>query len=124
MDIKLSPTRVDDFVYEVSKKGNTLTINGELFDFSRMQEGDRLPTEAISSTWFEYPGNVEVVDGVMQVCLRLPLPHNYSPEQAYPEPLIDVPDGPVVFPAPLPEYIPPVSSSLEISATEANGEEL
>jgi hypothetical protein len=89
-----------------------------------MQEGDRLPTEAISSIWFEYPGNVEIVDGVMQVCLRLPLPPNYSPEQAYPEPLIDVPDGPVVFPAPLPEYVPPVLSYEEFSVAEASGEEL
>lgn len=100
MRIKLSPVRRDDTL-EVWKLGNILTVNGERFDFSRMADGDTLPRSAINSEWFA--ADVGVVDGEMVLTLILPNPINYSPEQAFPVDLVDVPDGPVAFPLPLPE---------------------
>jgi len=100
MIIKLSPQRRDDTL-EVFRSGAVLTINGEAFDFSQMADGDTLPASAISSPWLF--GQVDNVDGELELTLILPLPANYSQEQAFPIPLENVPNGPVVFPAPLPE---------------------
>jgi hypothetical protein len=98
---------------EVVKSGNTLTINGELFDFSRMADGDTLPLNAIYSSYFD--GDVDVINGEMVLTLVLPLPWNYSPEQAFPTPLNDVQDGPVIFPPPLPD---PILSAEDLPAEQ------
>lgn len=100
MIIKLSPQRRDDTLV-VLRSGAVLTINGEVFDFSQMSDSDTLSASAISSPWFF--GQVDNVGGELELTLILPLPANYSQEQAFPAPLENVPDGPVVFPAPLPE---------------------
>jgi len=100
MLINLSPQRRDDTL-EVLRSGNALIVNGESFDFSSMGDGDTLPRAAINSEWFA--GNVEKVNGELILTLLFPMPWNYSPEQAFPVPLQNVPDGPVVFPGPLPE---------------------
>jgi hypothetical protein len=112
MIIKLSPQRRDDTL-EVVKAGNILTINGEDCDLTPMLEGSTLPRGAIGSLWFD--GDVAMSNGELTLTLLLPLPSNYSPEQAFPADLVAVPDGAVVFPAPLPEH--------ELS-TEANEEML
>lgn len=97
MKIILSPQLRDDPL-EVIKNGDTLTVNGEAFDFSPMGDGDILPRSAIESIWFV--GDVKKVGGELVVTLLLPNPWNYSQEQAFPVPLENVPDGPVVFPPP------------------------
>lgn len=98
MNIILSPTRTDTIVnYE--KKGKTLIIDGQIADFSRMQDGDTLPRQAIDSIWFDE--DVTMNDGVLTLTIVLPLPENYSQEQAFPLPLIDVPDGVLNLPKPL-----------------------
>jgi hypothetical protein len=99
MRIYLSPQR-SDATLQISRTGNTLTLNGESFDFSLMNEGDTLPASAIKSTWFVGP--VDKINGDLVLTLLLPLPPNFSPEQAFPEPLINVPDGPITLPQPLP----------------------
>lgn len=98
MKISLSPQRRDDTLVVV-KSGSKLTINGELFDFSSMPDGDTLPASAIISPWFA--GQVDNVGGELELILILPLPANYSPEQAFPEPLLVAADGPVALPQPL-----------------------
>ncbi len=100
MIIKLSPQRRDDTL-EVVRIGNVLVLNGESFDFSSMGDGDTLPASAISSEWFV--GEVEKTAAELTLTLVLPNPHNYSQEQAFPADLVNVPDGPVAFPLPLPE---------------------
>lgn len=95
MIIKLSPNRRNDTLGVVSL-GSILIINGETFDFSRMVDGDTLPQSAIQSDWFA--GDVDKDNSELTLTLLLPLPANYSPEQAFPVDLINVPDGPVVFP--------------------------
>ena len=64
-----------------------------------MAAGDSLPAAAIASEWFV--GSVENVAGELEVTVWLPLPANYSPEQAFPVPLVNVPDGPVALPDPV-----------------------
>lgn len=104
MKIILIPQRRDDTL-EVFKAGDVLVVNGEVFDFSPIGEGDTLPASAISSEWFA--GDMDRIDGQLVVRLWLPNPWNYSPEQAFPAPLADVPDGLVAFPPPLPPPLPP-----------------
>lgn len=100
MRIILSPQRRDDSL-EVVKAGDTLVVNGESFDFSPVGEGDTLPLSAIHSSWFAGP--VDRINGELVLTMILPNPWNYSPEQAFPVPLENVQDGPVVLPAPLRE---------------------
>jgi hypothetical protein len=99
MLIKLMPARLDETL-EVIKTGEVLTVNGEDFDLSLIGEGDTLPASAISSNWFF--DKVDRVGGELVLTLNLPLPWNYSQEQAFPVPLENVPDGLVAFPQPLP----------------------
>ncbi|WP_460410452.1 MULTISPECIES: hypothetical protein [unclassified Pseudomonas] len=99
MRINLIPQRRDDTL-QVFKVGDALTVNGEIFDFSPIVEGDTLPAFAVSSDWFV--DKIDRVDGELVLNLILPNPWNYSPEQAFPVPLENVPDGPVDFPQPLP----------------------
>jgi hypothetical protein len=100
MRINLSPQRRDDKL-EVVRSGNILIVNGEVFDFSRMADGDTLPRSAIQSEWFV--GDIEHIDGELTLTLLLPNPWNYSPAQAFPADLVNVPNGPVSLPLPLPE---------------------
>lgn len=99
MKIILSPQRRDDTL-DLFVSGHVLTVNGEEFDFSRMLDGDTLPASAIVSQWFV--GQVDNIAGSLELTVILPLPVNYSQEQAFPVPLVDVPDGPVALPQPLP----------------------
>lgn len=111
MRIFLSPQRRDDTL-DVSRTGAVLTVNGEDFDFSRMVDGDTLPAGAINSPWFV--GQVDNIGGELELTLLFPLPANYSPQQAFPVPIENVPNGPVVFPAPLPEpSVEPVPEGIE-----------
>lgn len=100
MKIILSPQRREDTL-KIVKQGATLFINDEAFSFSRMGDGDTLPREAIKSEWFAGP--VEKLNGELIVTLVMPNPWNYSHDQAFPEPISDVPDGVVDLPKPLPE---------------------
>lgn len=101
MRIKLSPNDFsDDRALQLVKSGDTLTVNGEAFDFSLIGEGDTLPSTAINSPWFL--GDIERADGELIVTVWLPNPWNASPEQRFPQDLVSVPDGPVVLPQPLP----------------------
>lgn len=99
MIIQLSPQRRDD-AFEVVRAGSVLTVNGEQFDFSHINNGDTLPGNAIQSEWFV--GDVERVGGELTLTLLFPNPWNYSPDQAFPVPLTNVPNGKVMFPKPLP----------------------
>ncbi|WP_042956545.1 hypothetical protein [Pseudomonas brassicacearum] len=99
MRINLSP-QVRDDTLDVTKAGNTLTINGETIDLSPMTEGGTLPLGAISSSWFA--SDVDMVDGEIILTLFLPNSVHSSHEQLFPVPLLNVPDGPVAFPQSLP----------------------
>ena len=89
-DLNLAPVTI-------VKSGDTLTINGEAFDFSGIPNGATLPAGAVSSVYVT--GAVERDEaGVLTIPLRLPC-GPYSPEETrFPQPLENVADGPVSLP--------------------------
>jgi len=95
MIIKLSPQRRDSVQPSVSAQGDTITINGEVFDFSQIGEGDTLPNGAVESEWFV--GDIERTGG--EIVLTLMLPHGANAPEAtrFPQP-INAGDGPVTLP--------------------------
>ncbi|WP_339474387.1 hypothetical protein [Pseudomonas sp. RL_5y_Pfl2_69] len=99
MKFTLSPQRRDDTV-SYRKAGDTLSVDGEVFDFSKVGEGDILPRNAIKSEWFS--GDVIRVNGELQLALILPNPWNYSQAQAFPVPITVTKNGLVELPGPLP----------------------
>ena len=95
MHIKLSPIRTDRTLL-ASRSGDTLTINGETFDFAPLEEGETLPADAIDSPWIV--GDVTRTDGALHITLRLPHGANAPEETRFPEPIIDPPDGEIALP--------------------------
>ena len=95
MQITLSPTRRDTPL-SLSRNGDTLTLNGEVFDFSPLPEGATLPPEAIASDWFAGP--VERVGGALRLTLVLPHGANAPQETLFPAPLTLTGNGPVALP--------------------------
>ena len=95
MKITLSPLRANTPL-TASRDGDTLTINGETFDFSPLEEGETLPADAIESGWIT--GDVTRTDGALHITLRLPHGANAPEETRFPEPIIDPPDGEIALP--------------------------
>ena len=95
MKLALSPTRTDIPLF-ASRDGDTLTLNGEAFDFAPLEEGETLPADAIDSEWIA--GDVARTDGVLHITLRLPHGANAPEETRFPEPIIDPPDGEIALP--------------------------
>jgi len=112
MKINLIPQGRGDTL-QVIKLGDVLTVNGEEFDLSPVGEGDTLPATAIGSFWFR--DKVERINGELELTFLFPIPSNYSQEQAFPVPLVNIPDGVVAFPGPLPDPLPPAPSMLTMS---------
>lgn len=113
MKITLSAVRRDETL-AVHRQGAVLTVNGAVFDFSRMKDGDTLPASAVASLWFADNTDIDCVDGELELTMILPYPEVHNPAQAFPVPLLDIPNGPVQFPEgpePLPaEANPPQAS--------------
>jgi len=96
MNITFSPMRRDDTL-ALSKSGDTLTINGEAFDFSGLPNGATLPRSAVSSDWIA--GDIERDDaGVLNVPLLLPHGPGASDAAKFPEPITVADDGPISLP--------------------------
>ena len=90
MKLSFSPVRMDaDFTLAVA--GDVLTLNGEAFDFTPLQEGDTLPRDVISSDWFA--GDVSRTEGRVHLTLILPHGGNPPPWMLFPEPILDPEDG-------------------------------
>lgn len=95
MQINPSPVRSDETL-TVSRTGDVLTINGEVFDFTQLPEGATLPAEAIDSELFVGP--VERVNGELHLTLLLPHGANPAHHVAFPEPITVTMDGPIKLP--------------------------
>ncbi|MGK9281314.1 hypothetical protein [Sinorhizobium meliloti] len=95
MKISLSPQRRDDTL-EVRKAGDILTINGEVFDFSALPDGATIPAGEIPCEWIVGP--VERIAGDLHLTLILPHGSNPSEEVAFPQPMVEAPDGLVALP--------------------------
>ncbi len=70
MKIYLSPVRMDERIVAIVS-GDTITVNNQVLDFSPLQEGESLPSEAINSKWVR--GEVARLDG--EIHLTLVFPH-------------------------------------------------
>lgn len=95
MHISFSPQRRDDTL-TLEKTGDLLRINGELFNFGPLNDGDTIPAGAIPCGWIVGP--VERIEG--EVHLTLILPHGPNPSEAvaFPEPIHVTQDGPIAIP--------------------------
>lgn len=96
MRISFSAQRRDDVLTLERTATDRLKINGELFNFGPLTEGDILPSGSIPCEWIV--GSVERVDG--EIHLSLLLPHGSSPDAhvAFPAPIIDPPLGVIDLP--------------------------
>ena len=95
MLINLSPIRSDNSL-EITKTGETLTINGIPYDFSQLPNGATLPREAIGCEFIV--SDVSCVNGEIELTILLPHGANASHEARFPEPIIKNNDGQVVLP--------------------------
>lgn len=90
MHITLIPQRRDDTL-EVSKTGDTLTINGTAFDFSVIPDGATLPASATDCPFLT--GNIERIAGDLRLTLILPTSKDATDAANFPTPLINPADG-------------------------------
>lgn len=79
VNIKFSPTRSDVMpLLTVSVKGFAITVNGEVFDFSPLQDGDTLNSFAIDSDYFV--GDTTVTGADLNVTLAMP--YRYTDDES------------------------------------------
>lgn len=97
MQISLSPMRRDDRL-ELIRKGDILTINGEVFDLSGIPDGATLPQEAVACHWLA--SDIERINGDIHLTLILPHGADAPQDTRFPATLTLTEDGPVS----LPEY--------------------
>ncbi|WP_101065648.1 hypothetical protein [Roseovarius salinarum] len=95
MKIMLSPVRRDGTLTLV-KSGDTLTINGEDFDFSGVPEGATLPRGAVACD--SLCSDVTREDGELCLTLTLPLAPDAPDAGRFPAPVHAVHDGPIPLP--------------------------
>lgn len=97
MRISFSPQRRDDALALELVSLDRICINGELFNFGPLNEGDIIPAEGTPCEWIGGP--VERVDG--EIHLTIILPHGPNPSQgvAFPEPIQANVIGPIAIPA-------------------------
>lgn len=96
MNIIFTAQRRDDAL-TLAVSGDTLTINGEAFDFSGVPDGATLPREAVACDMIA--GDVERNgSGVLTVPVLLPIGPDAPDAARFPDPMTDVPDGPVALP--------------------------
>jgi len=96
MHITLTPMRHNTPLI-LERVGDTLTFNGEEFDFSPIPEGATLPRDAVECEWLA--SDITRMDGVLHLTLILPHGANAPEETRFPKPLVLTTDGPVELPA-------------------------
>lgn len=96
MRIAFTPQRRDDVLTLEKSSGDRLRINGELFNFNTLTDGDVIPAGAVPCDFVVGP--VERVDG--EIRLTLILPHGPHPSEAvaFPEHITVTEDGPIEVP--------------------------
>jgi hypothetical protein len=96
MKINLSPQRREKELLTITKEGDVITINEEIFDFSQLPNGATLPREAINSEWII--SDVERIDGQLHFTLLVPHGYNAPEETRFPHPILNPPDGEIELP--------------------------
>ena len=95
MKINLCPMRWD-VELQITKSGETLEINGEVFNFSVIPEGAVLPASAVHSDFII--GEVKRVNGELELTIILPHAAEASEEARFPKPIVNPKDGVVELP--------------------------
>lgn len=95
MHITLSP-QVRPGSLAVQRSSDVLTINGMRLDFASLPEGAVLPASATNCEFIV--GNVTRRAGQIELTLLLPITWDASAVAAFPEPIIDPPNGRVALP--------------------------
>lgn len=94
MKISFSPQRRDDALAVERTSADRIRINGDLFNFSPLNDGDIIP--AVPCEWIVGP--VTRVGGEIHLILILPHGPNPSRAMAFPEPIHVTQDGPIALP--------------------------
>lgn len=95
MQISWNPVRRDETL-TVTKLGDALTINGEVFDFTQLPDGATLPRDAVACDWLG--SDVERIGGEIHLTLLLPHGAGAPEETRFPQPVSMASDGPVPVP--------------------------
>lgn len=99
MIINLAPQRpiptLEGAPLTVVRAGDVLTINGDGFDFSALQEGDMIARGVIPCDRIDGP--VTRTGGHVVLTLRIDCGPSSAPIPQ-PDPIIDPPDGPISLP--------------------------
>ena len=96
MNIALTPqVRPDSLT--LSKSGDILTINGDAFDFSFIEEGDVLPQDAVECPLLA--SDVTRTDGALVLTVILPIKNTSSDAAKFPASILNAPDGDIEVPA-------------------------
>lgn len=99
LHIHLSNQCRDDAVPKIERvSGDRLRINGDLFNFNPLSDGDSVMAADIPCEWIEAGSLVRKIDGVVHITLILPHGPTPEPFQAFPAPIFDPPEGPVDLP--------------------------
>lgn len=96
MIITFAPQRRGDTLTLEKSSGDRLRINGELFNFNPLEDGDTIPAGAIPCDLIVGP--VERIGGEVHVTVVLPHGPNPSQAVAFPEPITVSEDGPIAVP--------------------------
>lgn len=95
MKLALTPMRHPERL-KLTVCGDVLTLNGEAFDFSDLPDGATLPRSAVACDWLS--GDVQRVQGQIDVPLILPHGASAPRETRFPAVLHVDRDGPVTLP--------------------------
>lgn len=95
MYITFSPVR-SDTPRTLVRHGDTLSVDGETFDFGFLQEGDVLPRAAVTGDWLG--SDIERKAGSLHLTVVLPHGMHAPDETLFPDPRHLTGDGPVELP--------------------------
>ena len=95
-DIKLSP-QVSSLDYlSASVSGSTVTVQGEEYDLSLLEDGDILPPDAINNEFFPEP--ISRVGNTISLTLLMPIRRGAAESARFPAPVVMEADGVVPVP--------------------------
>lgn len=96
MHISFSPQRRDDTLTLERTVPDRIRINGELFNFGPLTDGDEIPASVVPCPWLIGP--VQRINGEIHLTLILPHGANPTREQAFPESIHVTEDGGIKIP--------------------------
>lgn len=85
MFIKFSPQRGDDSLELELTGPDRIRVNGELFNFGPIEEGDHIEHGIVPSKWIV--GKVSRINGEVDLTIILPHGINPPPHVAFPDPI-------------------------------------